>query len=509
MLSNWYCLIASIQKTKGLYTPYLYRIIGDKKMPISKAITERQKGLIEGIRKGTEEGKKEKEIAKALGISLSYVQLLKGKAGFTKSGSEVMDWVNKDRFLADWIAELRAERTKYGYAVVMKTYCDFREMTPLELLKEAEEDNKKTFDAKTVKHELLQFKTHLKDAGVSEVTIKTYIAAIQSFFKAHSVLLPQLKNGRVVSANKKEEYDREKVKQLIDVCPPREKALFLTMFQSSLASNEVANLKINDLKEVKDDITVLRLQRQKSGEFFTTFIGRDGRKAIFNYLRLRNEGNLIPWRPDISKLAEVKDDDDYVFVTWDARKHRWGKVTPHHISRYMMQACQKLGWEVKNGAIKRYNPNRPHALRASFATICINQGRIPKFFVDHMLGHALSPEDKAYFKAQKDKLFDYYKEAEHLLSVSNLEKIPNTKYEELMVELHTRNGKVKELEDKIASLEAREEAVNLKEEETKKIWDKIAELERKFAPLVENAAKIEETTERRKEAIVREGKVRR
>ena len=422
-------------------------------MPISKAISKRQEGLIEGIRKGTEEGKKEKEIAKALGISLSYVQMLKGKAGFTKPGSEVMDWVNKDRFLSDWIAELRAERTKYGYAVVMKTYCGFRNKTPLELLTEAEEDSKKTFKEKTVKHELLQFRTHLKEAGVSEVTIKTYIAAIQSFFKAHSVLLPELKNGRVVSTNQKDEYDREKVKQLIDVCTPREKAVFLTMFQTGLASNEASNLKVRDLKAVKENITILKLQRQKSGEFFTCFIGRDGRKAIDDYLRLRNEGNLIPWRPDISKLARVKDDNDYVFVTWDARKHRWGKVAPHHISRYMMQACQKLGWEVKNGAIKRYNPNRPHALRASFATICINQGRIPKFFVDHMLGHALSPEDKAYFTAQKDKLFEYYKEAEHLLSVSDLEKIPDTKYDELMVELHTRNGKVKELEEKIESLE--------------------------------------------------------
>ena len=433
-------------------------------MPISEAITERQRGLIEGIRKGMEEGKKDTEIAEALDISLSYVQVLKGKAGFTKSGSEVMAWVKKDHFLSDWIDELRAERTKYGYAVVMKTYCGFRNKTPLELLTEAEEDSKKTFKEKTVKHELLQFRTHLKEAGVSEVTIKTYIAAIQSFFKAHSVLLPELKNGRVVSTNQKDEYDREKVKQLIDVCTPREKALFLTMFQTGLASNEVSNLKVGDLKAVEEDITILKLQRQKSGEFFTCFIGRDGRKAIFDYLRLRNEGNLIPWRPDISKLAKVKGDDDYVFVTWDARKHRWGKVAPHHISRYMMQACQKLGWEVKNGAIKRYNPNRPHALRASFATICINQGRIPKFFVDHMLGHALSPEDKAYFTAHKNELFGYYKEAEHLLSVSNLEQIPDTKYEELMIELHERNGRVKTLEEKIAALEEGEKERDLRGE---------------------------------------------
>ena len=426
-------------------------------MPISEAITERQSKLIEGIKERMKEGKKDSETATELGISRSYVELLKRKAELTKPGSRIMEWMKEDQWLSDWIDDCRAERTKYGYAHAMRMYCKFRDKTPIALLKEAEEDNKRSFLEKTLKHELVKFKKKLRDEGVSDTTIKTYMAAIQSFFKFHGVSLPAMKNGRITDANHKDEYNRGKVKQLINVCTPRERAMFLTMFQSGLASNEVSNLRVKDLKEVKDNITILKLQRQKSGEFFTTFLGRDARKAIEDYLMLRNEGNLIPGRPDISKLAKVKNEDDYVFVTWNATKHEWGKVTPHHISRYMMQACQKLGWNVKNGAIQRYNPNRPHALRASFATICMNQGRIPKFFVDHMLGHALSPEDKAYFNTQKDELFGYYKEAEHLLSVSDLEKIPDTKYEEVKEALKKRNGEVKTLREKIDAMEAKEE----------------------------------------------------
>jgi hypothetical protein len=161
----------------------------------------------------------------------------------------------------------------------------------------------------------------------------------------------------------------------------------------------------------------------------------------------------MPGRQDISHLAKVGSKEDYVFVTWDSTKHLWGKITTAHISRYMLNACQKLGWEIKTEGIKKYNPNRPHSLRASFASILVNEGRIPKFFVDYMMGHSLNAVDLAYFRAKKSELFKYYKEAEYLLSVSDLEKIPDSKYEELMIELHARNGEITELKEKMAGLE--------------------------------------------------------
>jgi integrase len=424
------------------------------KMPISEKITDRQKDLISGIKKGMAEGKKDREIADDLGISHSYVELLKGKASLTKPGSEILSWVEKDKWLSDWVAECRADRTKYGYAVVMKGYCTFRGMTPTELLREAESDAKKPFEEKTLKHELIRYRTYLRGNQISEITIKSYMAAIMSFFRFFGVSLPEIKNGGAKSANQKNEYDRKKLRELLSVCGPRERAIFLTMFQSGLAANEISNLRLRDLGEIEDGITILKLQRQKSKTFFTTFIGKDGTRALNDYLKVRNEGNLMPGRPDISRMAKVKNKKDYVFVTWNNTKQVWGKITTAHISRYMLNACQKLGWEIKNEGIKKYNPNRPHSLRASFGSLLVNEGRIPKFFVDHMLGHSLNATDQAYFSAKKSELFEFYKEAEYLLSISDLERIPDSKYEELMIELHARNGKISELEEKITSLES-------------------------------------------------------
>jgi len=58
-----------------------------------------------------------------------------------------------------------------------------------------------------------------------------------------------------------------------------------------------------------------------------------------------------------------------------------------------------------------------------------------------------------------------------LLSVSDLEKIPDSKYEELMVELRKRNGRIKALEDKIEALEESRE-------------EKISEVDEDIAPIL-------------------------
>ena len=70
-----------------------------------------------------------------------------------------------------------------------------------------------------------------------------------------------------------------------------------------------------------------------------------------------------------------------------------------------------------------------------------------------MLGHKPSNVDSAYFKQHFNRLFKYYKDNEHLLSISNLEKIPDSKYEELKVGMDKRDKIIKTLEEKIEGLE--------------------------------------------------------
>jgi len=430
-------------------------------MPISldkeKPLTERQKEIVDGIKKGMQEEKSISRIAKELGISESYLNELKKKGGLTKKGSEVMDWIEKHDKVKDWLREIKGgeahKNTKRQFAGALKKYCEFRGLSPAELLDEGEQDLKLERDDKVVKAHILDFKDSLRDSGKGKNTIALYISVIRSFFASHEVPLPKLSNGTVEVEWEKEEFDKEKVKELVNVCSPREKAIFLTMFQSGLAANEVSSLRVGDLREEKDGITVLRLKREKNGFKFVTFLGRDAREAIDQYLKVRNEGNLIPSKPNISREARVKTDDDFLFATYDNREKKWNRIEGSHIPKYMKIACKKLGWYQG----EKINPWRPHALRASFASILLNNG-VPKTFVDFMLAHKQNGTDSAYFKTHFDTLFKYYKDNEHLLSISELEKIPDSKYEEIMIELHKRNGTIKELKEKMAAMEVREEA---------------------------------------------------
>jgi integrase len=430
-------------------------------MPISldnkRPLTERQNEIVAGIKSAMSQGKSNSETARMLGISESYVNELKMRAGLTKRGSEIREWVEKYEEVRDWLRDIKGgeahESTKRMFAGSLKKYCEYRELTPGELLTEGEEDLKLPREQKQVKKYLLDFRDYLKEGKRGKSSVAHYMSAINSFFGSHEVLLPKLSNGTIEVEWEKKEFDRARVKELVNACTPRERAIFLTMFQSGLAANEVSNLKIKDLSEVRDGLTILRLKREKNNYRFVTFLGRDAREAIDHYLKIRNEGNLIPSRPRISEEAKVKSENDFLFITRDSHSKAWNKIDTDHVSKYMMQMCKKLGWY--HG--EKRNPYRPHALRASFATILLNNG-VPKNAIDFMLGHRQNATDTAYFKTNIETLLKHYKASEHLLSISDLDKIPDSKYEELMIQLHARNGKISELEEKMTVMEAREEA---------------------------------------------------
>jgi integrase len=417
-----------------------------------KPLTEKQGKLVEGIKKGIKEGKTAEAIAKELGISEAYVNDLKKRAGLTKKGSEVMRWIDEHKEAKDWLREIKAGKahanTKRQFAGVLKRYSDFRGLSPEELLDEAEADLKLERKERRVKSHLLDFKDYLRETGRSDNAVAQTMSAIRSFFNSHEVLLPKLSNGSIEVEWEKEEFNRKKVKDLVNVCSPRERAIFLTMFQSGLAANEVSNLRIRDLNRLREGITILKLKREKNGYKFITFLGRDAREAIEDYLRIRNEGNLIPTKPNISKEARVQSDNDFLFATYDNRLKKWNRIDSGHISKYMMQACKKLGWYNS----EKRNPYRPHALRASFATILNNNG-VPKNFIDYMLGHKQGRTDGAYFKQHFDTLFKYYKDSEHLLSISELDKVPDSKYDELKIDLEKKDKVIQDLQDRLKAAE--------------------------------------------------------
>jgi integrase len=78
----------------------------------------------------------------------------------------------------------RKESTKYQYLVSVKNYCDFRGKTPKKLLHDVFMENRRIKDnIKKSKDNIKRFERTLLEEGMSDATVKTYMAGINSFFK--------------------------------------------------------------------------------------------------------------------------------------------------------------------------------------------------------------------------------------------------------------------------------------------------------------------------------------
>jgi|GEM_PF-1904732 len=432
----------------------------------------------------SKEGKGTEEIAHILGRHRTAISRAKGRLGIEEEGSEVEKWIKDNPKVSEAFLYLKTRHGKLQYAGSLKKYCEWRELNPIELLEEAYNDLDKKPYERVAKAHVARFREELIASGKASKTVSVYLTAIKSFFGAFDIEM----NGKSVKIsvvnkeeNNKHEFTIEEIKKLLDVCSIRDTAIFLVQFQSGLAVNELSNLRIKDIGTYengkveinqKDGIIPLHIKREKTNNHFHTFIGNDGRNAVEEWLRFRNSGNIFLDNPEVSEQAKVESGDDFLFVSYDRKRQKWGKLTTITIAKVMREYCRKLGWiDTSNFREEgRFNPFRPHALRMSFSSILKN-AYVPWYFVEEMLGHRLTQTDRAYFNINEEKLFEAYKRAETLLSVSRVEeKITDEKYKELKEELQKRSGYIAELQSEInAQKEEREKEKQVREKLTERI----------------------------------------
>jgi integrase len=359
---------------------------------------------------------------------------------------------------------------------------------------------------------------YLEDEGKAPNSVQVYTSAIRRFYEYQNIVFKGkfLTNGTAAQSreiNEKQLITPNKLKEILDISDPMEKAMYMIQLQTGLSSHELCNLRVKDIGDVKDGkvklriengLIMLKLTREKTKVRFGTFFGYDGIEALKQWIDFRQRGKA---REDkaISKGAIIKTNNDFIFVGYSKRYRKWDVITPTTYAGYLRNRVRQLGWISdedmrKNGQLNVY---RPHSLRMSFSEFMKHKAHVSWDIVEHWLGHKFSSTDKAYVQFGDEDLMNAYKQGESFLSITPIEPIvTDDRYRELKL----KNDR---LADKISILETREAEVTLREDETKKIWARIEKMEKKFAHLVETPAKIEETTERRTEAIGREGKQKR
>lgn len=327
-----------------------------------------------------------------------------------------------DPLIIDWIDTLNpAINTKKLYLQAIQNFTDWSGKTPEDLLIEAEDEIKsgKLMRQRKIKSYLIGFRKHLQDRKLSDLSIRSKMTGVRSFYKTFDIEIPTIQ--RIGKAKPLEENkaipEKEDLQDVLKVCDPLEKAVLLIGVSSGLASNEIRNLKISDFKEGYDPetgITTLDLRRKKVNCDFVTFLSPEASRAVWDYLAYRERKPKYMNHKRVSQLAKQKiiNDDGYLFIIRNVpdeflkkqddelRKLRESTVTK--IYRIISEKAQK------NTPAGFWNIIRSHNIRKYFNSAMLNAGA-DSFFVEYCMGHALDSTREAYFRASPEKLREQYK----------------------------------------------------------------------------------------------------
>ena len=240
------------------------------------------------------------------------------------------------------------------YRSALSKYSLLNGLSLQELLMEAEQEEEDgvRWKHRKLKQRLTDYQNYLlKEYNYN--TAKLYMSKVKVFYKDNDIEIHQLPPLNRKQANLSEPVmfndlpSKETLREAYNIATPLFKAYILFAISSGCAKAEILSLTIYDYQEwingkdptVDEIVPTIRLKRQKTNKYYTTFCSPEAVREIHNYLKTRN------------------DDDDRLF-----------KVNERYLNRAFQQMNDKLGFGRLNGkAILR-----PHMLRKFHASHLYN-----------------------------------------------------------------------------------------------------------------------------------------
>ena len=340
------------------------------------------------------------------------------------------------------------DSTLRTYLPCLKYYCELVNLSPDDLIKEADKDEEngvKLRDRKINLHFLKLKKNLIKD-GKAEGTIKLYISAIKSFYEALDVQNPKIKTptGDIgLEKNYGKLISREELICLINMAAPREKALIYLMALSGMAQAEARNLTLrkfmnaageainkdfntifdlfNAEKELSNEILTIHITRKKVNYRYITFIPPEATTQIIYYLKERVYGR--------NEKIRIENYDSPLFVKINGEPCDTDII----VSNFRRLGIE-AGFKKEFGA---YSFWRSHGLRKYFISNIMNKIG-DKVLADFLAGHKISKVDKAYWYMDSEDLKKRYIKALPYLSIDKA-KVINIKSDDVK--------RIEELED--------------------------------------------------------------
>lgn len=344
--------------------------------------------------------------------------------------------------------------TRSIYLSAMGEYIEFTRLTPKKMIDEVDEDLKKPLRERgVVERRIRDFYQWLlteyqrKGRGSSEVkpgegkglaskTAATHCGAIMGFYREFNYKV-NIKIGyefKPTPVNRRFNISPSDVFKLVSHAKTlRDRAIILVMFQSGMDVSTLCSLTYGHVaKEVLENRipALIDIVREKEKLSHITFLARDSVEALNAYLaeRKRKEGWV--------KLQA----DAPLFVKESWKRGKAESIEPRHIEAVLRTLAVEAGMVAKEEIEKNHwNPVRPHALRASFASQLRAMG-VNEVDIDFMEGHKI-PYQGAYYQREGERLRKTYADAM------------------VSLEVFRRAGEVSEVEERLKAKIAEQDAI--------------------------------------------------
>ncbi|WP_407356041.1 tyrosine-type recombinase/integrase [Methanolobus sp. WCC5] len=394
--------------------------------------------------------------------------------------------------IREWMETVNPRpNTKRNYLTGMVKYCRFTGLNPDELLQEADEDIKAGIlpRERRIKKRLISYRNWLDSQGLAINTKLNDMSGPRSFYKTFDHELPRLPKWE--RAKPKEEHldipTKEDIRQALQVCDLRNKAIILTGCSSGLSADEITNLKLDQFLKGYDDVTeicTLFIRRGKSGQDFVTFLSPETTRTINQYIEYRNRDPMTCDKREHAQRDKQRTygNAGYLFIKkqvpndyLDSYDEELRKLDTDGLLKAYRTLSANAGISTDKGI---WNLVRSHNMRKFFNTTLKNAG-FDSERVEYLMGHALDGVKGAYYRADSEKLREMYlkfvpyltiqKELDVSKAKEYLEKVQEN--EKLRGEVVTHALERSELADMKRELEAQKK----RQEDLNTILEKLKE----------------------------------
>jgi integrase len=255
-----------------------------------------------------------------------------------------------------------------------------------------------------------------KIAGVKEFLSYYGVEFTQRQLKQLSTKMPKGKTARTAE----KDIDTDMLRKILTHADLKLKALILTLASSGMRIGEALQIRLSDIDLSKDPAQiVVRGEYTKSGDTRTIFVSGEAKEVLKEWLKVRNQylKSAVGRNRGLVEKAEAKEKpiaDDRLFPFSD-----------RNVREMWENALKKAGLWNKDTSTGR-NQVRIHALRRFFRSqLALG---CPVDIVEALMGHE-GYLTEAYRRYTLKQMAEYYKKAEHLVTISQSQSIEKIKEE--------------------------------------------------------------------------------